>query len=444
MATSEQRLVSLEDSVHRMQESLRETGAALSEGKFGQRQGLIEGRQVRLERDIKQVEAQIAAIGEELASRPLKTDVITAIAQQELAVEACAPKDAVERLEQLVANCASQAGLGALEEVVRAAQEQLGHASQGVSELRDTTATKAALAHNSKEIDSLRTRLDEKVGRDEANGLMASKLDKAEARGLLQQQEQLSNQVVGAEAHARRLHDSLSTTTNNALDAAAQVKQLSGRLDRLSSLTHEVDSRLNLRKNELQSLTKVVRLILDDAEMRCAIDEAEGATAAEATDVLHRLRGVSNRGAGPGMTISGVTLHKPPGQRDLTPMPPGAAAADKVSVHTRASPAEHTFPKHLLLTNLLSLPSLTQVWYKSSLQPRSEVLGARRRMLVNARHSWVGEACLARSSDEASHVPGGGGTGEALMQSPRVNAGTTPGYECMLTPSSTGKPEHPA
>ena len=37
-----------------MQESLRETGAALSEGKFGQRQGLIEGRQVRLERDIKQ------------------------------------------------------------------------------------------------------------------------------------------------------------------------------------------------------------------------------------------------------------------------------------------------------------------------------------------------------------------------------------------------------
>ena len=323
---------------------------------------------------------------------------------------------------------------------MRAAQEQLGHASQGVSELRDTTATKAALAHNSKEIDSLRTRLDEKVGRDEANGLMASKLDKAEARGLLQQQEQLSNQVVGAEAHARRLHDSLSTTTNNALDAAAQVKQLSGRLDRLSSLTHEVDSRLNLRKNELQSLTKVVRLILDDAEMRCAIDEAEGATAAEATDVLHRLRGVSNRGAGPGMTISGVTLHKPPGQRDLTPMPPGAAAADKVSVHTRASPQTAHFPQTPLAdAHLLSLPSLTQVWYKSSLQPRSEVLGARRRMLVNARHSWVGEACLARSSDEASHVPGGGGTGEALMQSPRVNAGTTPGYERMLTPSSTGK-----
>ena len=37
-----------------------------------------------------------------------------------------------------------------------------------------------------------------------------------------------------------------------------------------------------------------------------------------------------------------------------------------------------------------------KVWYKSSLMPRTEVLGQRRRMLVNARHSWVGDACLAR------------------------------------------------
>ena len=65
----------------------------LNDGKFGQRQGLIEGRQVRLERELKQLEAQIASCGDELALRPLKTDVISAIAQQELAVEACAPRE---------------------------------------------------------------------------------------------------------------------------------------------------------------------------------------------------------------------------------------------------------------------------------------------------------------------------------------------------------------
>ena len=75
---------SLEESVARLESSLKETGSLLSEGKFGQRQGLIETRQVRLEREMKQLEMQISSCGEELALRPLKTDIISAIAQQEV------------------------------------------------------------------------------------------------------------------------------------------------------------------------------------------------------------------------------------------------------------------------------------------------------------------------------------------------------------------------
>jgi len=407
-ATSEQRLQALEESVVRMDTALRETGAALSEGKFGQRQTLIETRQVRLERELKQLEAKITSCGDELALRPLKTDVISAIAQQELAVEACAPKDAVEKLESALGACAAQSALAALEDKLGAANEQLSSTAATLLELRESAASKAALAQRGKELESLRTRLDEKLGRDECAGMLNGKLDKVEARSLLQAQEQLSGQVVGADAHARRLQDALSTTTNQALDAQAQLKQLSARHDRLSSLTSEIDGRLNQRKNELASLTKVVRLILDDAEMRCAIDEAEGATAAEATDVLQRLRGVSHRGNGGPMTISGVTLHKQAGGQ-LRPMPPGAAAADKV-------------------------------WYKSTLQPRTEVLGARRRMLVNARHSWVGDACLARGETDSSS------RSSYEQRTPHMGAGggiASSGCECMLTPSSTGAPVEP-
>ena len=55
-------------------------------------------------------------------------------------------------------------------------------------------------------------------------------------------------------------------------------------------------------------------------------------------------------------------------------------------------------------------------------------------MLVNARHSWVGDACLARGGDSAS--------GGAYIETPRpagVNvAGGSGHYDCMLTPSSMG------
>lgn len=185
--------------------------------------------------------------------------------------------------------------------------------------------------------------------------------------------------------------------------------------------------------------------------MRCAIDESESATAAEvchrctcnweaavlyhdslecictqATEVLQKLRGAGARGTGAPMSISGVTLHRPSGG-PLQPMPPGAASADKI-------------------------------WYKSSLIPRQEVLGQRRRLLVNARHSWVGDACLARSEDESSsptphpprtprNVSGGPGSPAVRNMSTAHGSDGTGEDFCMShpTPSSTGAaPELPA
>lgn len=359
-------------------------------------------------------------------------------------VEACASKELVSRLEAAVTQCAPQQAVTLLDDALKAAQAELGNTSAALGELRDTAAPKQALAQRGKEIEALRARLDEKLGRDECAGMLASKLDKAEARGLLQQQEQLSSQVVGAEAHARRLQDSLSTTNNAALDAHAQTKQLALRMDRISGMTSDIDGRLNQRKNELSSLTKVVRLMLDDAEMRCAIDEAEGATAAEATDVLSRLRGVKAGHAGAPMTISGVTLHKPAGGH-LTPMPPGAAAADKVRPPTRLSPAALCHvpmpPPSLRSASLTTVspcvPASVQVWYKSNLQPRSDMLGARRRMLVNARHSWVGDACLARGGDEPSGAPA------LTPMPPGASRSGGDGMDCLLTPSSMSAPLEP-
>lgn len=403
-ATLEQRVTSVEEVSGRLDGTLKEVSSALSDGRFGQRQGMIENRQLMFERSLKQLETQLSSYSEELAQRPLKTDVISAIAQQEVAVEACASREAVERLESAIGNCAQAASLSALEQSVRAAQEELLKTTDRLKELTEASATKAALSQRGKEIEGLRAKVDEKLGRDECTSMFAAKLDKAEARTILQQQEQLQAAVVGAEALSRRLQDAQSNTANQALDASGSVKQLNSRIDRLSAITQEMDGRLAARKNELTSLTKVVRLVLDDAEMRCAIDEAEGATAVEATDVLSRLRGVSNRGAGAPMTIHGVTLHKPPGGA-LQPMPPGSAAAEKV-------------------------------WYKQSLQPRGEMLGARRRLLVNARHSWVGDSCLAKADTDAS----GDRTPRTTEMGATANSSNAAGggLECMLTPSSTG------
>ena len=294
---------------------------------------------------------------------------------------------------------------------------QVAAASISIADVKEIAATKQALNQRGKEMESFRAKLEEKLGRDECAGLLANKLDKAEARTLMQQQEQLQAVVTSGEAQSRRLQDHLSSTSSQALDATGAVKQLGNRLDRLSGVTQEVEARLAARRNELASLTKVVRLILDDAEMRCAIDEAEGATAAEATDVLSRIRGAGGRSGGAPMSISGVTLHKPAGG-PLQPMPPGAAGADKV-------------------------------WYKSTLMPRSDVLGHRRRMLVNARHSWVGDACLARGNDEPStsavipHPPRSPRDANDYQRGEGGMGGN--GYDCLaLTPSTGAAPEPPA
>jgi len=465
-ATSDTRVAALEETVARLSTAMKEMAGAANDSRLSQRLGLIESRQVRLERDMKHLELHFNGVNEQLALRPLKTDVITAIAQQELAVEACASREAVEKLESLVVASAPAASLAALEETVRISSTQLATVDATLSNLKDGAATKVMLQQRGKEIEALRARLDEKLGRDEGVGMLSSKLDKTEAKSFVQQlvvqqqQQQFQQQFQAPAAglpdkapaghalpekapagslpdtlqplqetpvtgHARRFQDTLSGATNQAVEANRAVKQLSIQIERLESATQEADMRLTARRNEVVSLTKVVRLILDDAEMRCAIDEAEGATAAEATDVLSRIRGAGGRGGGGApMSITGVTLHKPAGG-PLQPMPPGAAGADKV-------------------------------WYKQALLPREEVLGQRRRLLVNARHSWVGDACLARAEDAPGvghipHPPAYPRDSPDYHQRAAASTGGSGGYGCVLqaTPSSTSAspgagPEPPA
>ena len=452
-AATEQRLSTLEDSLRRVEAAVRETTGAVNGGRFGQRCDMIEARQMRLERETKTAEMRVHGMEEALAARPLKTDVISAIAQQELLVEACASREAVERLEQRVEACAAAAAVGKLEERVRVSHEQLTKTSAALVDLRDSAATRESVSQRGKEIDALGARLEEKLGRDEGAALLASKLDKAEAKGLMQQQESLQALVNTAQTHAQRCLDAQSNTSNTQLDSMSGVKALTAKVERLSAVTQELDGKLGARRNEMASLTKVLRLLLDDAEMRCAIDESEGANAAEATDVFSRMKGAGaprhGGGGGAPMTVSGVTLHRAAagggggGSGPLQPMPPGAAAADKV-------------------------------WYKSTLSPRGDLLGARRRMLINARHSWVGDTCLARADLSEPGSGGGGGGGGASgvgasgggltsLRTPHPpgaavgaidigsGSGGAPhhsgspcgGVECMLTPSSTG-PEPPA
>ena len=232
--------------MRRVEASQRETEGALSDGRFGQRQQLIENRQVTMERAVKQVEAKMAAFGEDLNSRPLKTDVISAIAQQELSVEACATREQVEKLEAAIANSAEAAKLTALEDSLRIVQERAAEQHHGLNDLRDLAASKQDLALRVKELEALKLRLEDKLGREECQGLLASKLDKSDAQSLLQAQEQTQASAVGAEAHARRLQDSLSTMSNQALDAQSGVKQMNSRCDKLSAMTHELETRATI------------------------------------------------------------------------------------------------------------------------------------------------------------------------------------------------------
>lgn len=105
--------------------AMKEMAGAVNDSRLSQRLGLIESRQVRLERDMKHLELHFNGVNEQLALRPLKTDVITAIAQQELAVEACASREAVEKLESLVVASAPASSLAALEETVRTSSTQV-------------------------------------------------------------------------------------------------------------------------------------------------------------------------------------------------------------------------------------------------------------------------------------------------------------------------------
>lgn len=153
------------------------------------------------------------------------------------------------------------------------------------------------LQQRGKEIEALRARLDEKLGRDEGVGMLSSKLDKAEAKSFVQQlvvqqqQQQFQQQFQAPPAslqdkapaghalpekapasslpetlqplqetpvtgHARRFQDTLSGAANQAVEANRAVKQLSIQIERLESATQEADMRLTARRNEVVSLTK--------------------------------------------------------------------------------------------------------------------------------------------------------------------------------------------
>ena len=87
-SSSDAKLGVLEEGLARLEQQIGGLTGTMSEGRFGQRQALIESKQLGLERAIKQMEMQLNQTNEDLAQRPLKTDVISAIAQQEVSARA--------------------------------------------------------------------------------------------------------------------------------------------------------------------------------------------------------------------------------------------------------------------------------------------------------------------------------------------------------------------
>jgi len=369
--STEAKLGNLEEKMGSLDRQMGGLNGAMAEGRFGQRQSLIENRQMGLERTLKNFEQLLGQLQEELTQRPLKTDIISAIATQEMAVEACASNARVTELEEQLKSCAARDALLVVQEAVSTLREQQQQASTTVADLRETAATKAALAQRGREVEQLRGKVEEKISRDECATMLSAKFDRAEAVSIMQGHEQLQAAVVNNEAQTKRLHDAVSNSSAHALDASGSVRQLQTRTERLQLLAQELDGRISARKAELGSIVKVVRLLLEDAEMRCAIDEAEGSMVADASEGRGRGRAAPPRGIPP-LNVNGMTIHKQVGGSQLTPIPPGTD---------------------------------NKIWYKSSLTPRPELLGHRKRLLVSARHSWVGDQCLARTEDAPAMSP---------------------------------------
>lgn len=247
--------------------NLQELVGTVHEARSNQRLTLLESRQARLERDQKQLDAKIVGMSEELAQRPLKTDVISALAQQELAVEACASREALRQLAADVSACASSVSLIGLEGTVKASLDQITSLTTALADMKENTVSKALFQQRAKEIDTLHARMDGTISRDDCANLLASKLDRSEAQHIVQQQEQLQSACAGNEAQSKRLQDALASMNDKATDANGMGNQLRTRVERLNNMANDMHAKLDARHNEISSLTKVTLLHCSQAFM---------------------------------------------------------------------------------------------------------------------------------------------------------------------------------
>ena len=366
------RLGQLEEGLSRVDASQHATAGVLAEGRFDAKQQLLEQRQMRVEREQKQLELQQQTLLEQLSQRPLKVDLITAVAQLELGIEACATATALEKLEATVKGSADGSQLRTLAGEVGGLREAQLAAAEQLQELRTSRADRAALAQTAKEVEALRVAVDVRVTRDELSNLLAAKQDRAETRGMLSAHEALQAAVAASESKAQKAHDALSQVHVLSQETDKRSAELRDKVEGLHALLTQLDGRLSARKAELSGVVKVLRAVLEDAEMRIALDEsAEGAPPANGLAPVSG--GARGGGGGGGIGADGV----PPLQIK--------------GLHGPGRGAQQLAP--------LSPTSQDKVWYKSSLVPRGEVLAQRRRLLVGARHSWVGDTCLARAED---------------------------------------------
>jgi hypothetical protein len=240
--------------------------------------------------------------------------------------------------------------------------------------------------------------------------------------------EQVQLNLSAAEARVQRAEDRVGVVLADSGDAAGGARQLTARVDRLGNDLLQLSAAATGRKAEVGSIVRVVRMMLDDAEMRCAIDEADGS-------------------ASPQLGGSPDDLSPRPSPRGPGIMLPGGGGAG--GSNGLGNGVQPLRVKGLGRAGAASLapldPRNDKVWYKSTLVPRSELLGQRRRLLVSARHSWVGDTCLGRADDAPSgpaHAGAPHGGGACGARSRIAEDVDRPAYEELPMPEPPGPARH--
>jgi len=305
---------------------------------------------------------------DELSQRPMKVDLLTAVAQLEVSIESAATKTQAAELEERVNAAAGGADVRRLEGELAGLREAQVSTGEQVAELKQSRADKASLQQAWRELEAVRNALQASVTREELSGLLTAKQDRNEVRELKASQDTLQAAVVRADGRAQQALDAISRSQSLGNDASKRAGELGSRIDNINARLTTCDQHIAARKAELSGVVKVLRAVLEDAEMRCALDESEGPQGSPTKD-SPRSAGLTGPTGVPLLHIKGLS-NRP----NLAPLSP---------------------------------TSQDKVWVKSNLVPRTEVLGQRRRILVAARHSWVGDTCLARPENtESLAIPG--------------------------------------